>query len=58
MCVGTRIQKNSGQETRREVNRANQDFQYAIGYSKSNNECQLWVKCQGHWDNYIELQNE
>ena len=43
------------QMTGREVNIAKQDFQHANWYYKSNYECQLWVKCQGHWDNYIEV---
>ena len=47
--------KNIKQHNGREVNRANQDFQHVIGYSKSNDEYQLWTKCQGYWDNYIEV---
>ena len=47
--------KSFHQQSRREINRAKQDFQHAIGYSKPNDECQLWVECQGHWDNNIEV---
>ena len=41
--------------TGREVNRASQDFQHAIGYSKSNYECQILTECQRHWDKYIKI---
>ena len=49
-----RKKKDFGQQTGREVNKANQDFQHVIGYSKSNDEFQLWIECQENWDNNIE----